>query len=265
MKPCIFCPNPRTRKRGEHIWDDWLNSENGKPIRRPGTVTVYGKDGVIVRQRPSDRLDVTSDVVCDRCNSTWMSDLSTEAKQRLEALIRRDTPTDFNDVDVLLITAFSFLKSAVLDWSTTEHNRVPCISRTACVSFRDSLTSLTYGDISFPDGLQVWIARYRPTKATDARYFNDEIRGRGPFKGYRILVLTYVVGYFMFQLTSPRWIKATRNRPPAPFFQIVGDLKSVPIWPGVSAAYWPPPAHVDSGTLDDFRQRFRRVSIPKFS
>src|SRR4029079_12587905 len=150
MKPCIFCPNPRTKKRGEHLWDDWINREDGKPIRRPGTVTIYGEDGAIVRQYPSDRLDVTSDVVCDPCNNTWMSDLSTEAKHRLEPLIRRADPTDFHEADLLTIAAFAFLKSAVLDWSTIELNRKPCISRTACVSFRESLTLLTHGDVAFP-------------------------------------------------------------------------------------------------------------------
>src|SRR2546423_15241532 len=38
--PCIFCPNRRTRKRGEHVWDDWLNREHGKDIYDPST-TYY--------------------------------------------------------------------------------------------------------------------------------------------------------------------------------------------------------------------------------
>jgi hypothetical protein len=261
-KACIFCPNPRTRKRGEHLWDDWLNREGGKDIRDQSTTYYFGPDGALIRSHPSSRIDVTLPVVCDRCNQTWMSDLSTRTKYILEPSIRRDEPRDYDTFDIVTLASFFFLKAAVLDWSV-ESIRRPCISRSACLDFRDSLVLSHDGDIAVPLNLQIWIARYRRTHRMEAQAFTEELTGQGPFKGYRILLITYVVGSFIFQLTYPRWARRTRNRPTAPFFQIVGDNQSVPIWPRVVTAYWPPPTYVDSRTLEIFRQRLRRILIPR--
>jgi hypothetical protein len=259
---CVFCNQTRTRKLGEHVWDDWLNREDGKDIYDPSTTYHYGEDGKLIRSHPSTRLNVTLDVVCDSCNHTWMSDLTSLTKALLEPSIRRDIPRDFAEDGIITLTSFAFMKSAVLDWRYADI-RTPRISRSACIAFRESLTKSDADDIAFPDGLQVWIARYRRTHKMEALTFIEEMIGARHFKGYRILVITYVVGSFIFQLTCPKWTKRTRHRPAAPFFQIIGDLRSVPIWPGVHFTSWPPPSHVDSRTLESFRERFRRVLLPR--
>ncbi len=261
--PCVFCPNPRTNKRGEHLWDDWLNRIGGKDIKDESTTNYYGFRGRFIRSHPSTRMDVTLALVCDRCNQGWMSDLSNSAKTLLEPTIRHNRPRDFDALDVVTITAFAFMKSALLDWQPIDIPRSPCISRSACLAFRHFLTSnSTTADIPLPDGLQVWIARYRRTYRMEAQAFCEEMKGARQFKGYRILVITYVVGSFIFQLTCPRWSKPTRKRISAPFFHMFGDTASVPIWPGVSAAYWPPLTYVDRSTLEGFRERFRRIRVP---
>ena len=261
MRLCIFCDNPRTIKHGEHVWDNWLNREGGKDIRRPSRAFFYGVGGKLVREYPTDRLEVTLPVVCDPCNNEWMSDLSNHAKDRLEGCIRRDQPAHFDFHDILILTSFFFLKSAVLDWSVESQTRTPCISRANCLAFRLSLVADGSDDIALPLGLQVWIAHYRRTHVMEAQALIDELTGRGLYRGYRIVLITYVVGSFIFQLAFPRWRKRTRNRPAAPFFQMLGDVQSVAIWPGVETAHWPPPAHVDSRSLEIFRERFRRVTI----
>jgi hypothetical protein len=260
--PCIFCPNPRTIKRGEHLWDDWLNREDGKDIYDPSTTYYYGADGVLIRSHKSTRLNVALNVVCDRCNNTWMSDISNHAKTILEPSIRRDTPRHFDDLDIVTTTAFAFMKSAVLDWQPNV-KRPRRISRPACMAFRASLMPGSKGDIAFPDGLQLWLAKYKRTRKMEAFSYVDELIGKRNLKGYRILVITYLVGSFIFQLTLPRWTKRTRHRAPAPFFQIIGDIESVPIWPGVLSAYWPPIADVNGRTLQVFRERFRTIRVPR--
>jgi hypothetical protein len=226
------------------VWDDWLNREDGKEIRRPSTASRYGIGGELLREYPTDRLEVTLPVVCDPCNNRWMSDLSNHARTLLEPSTRRDQPLMLDEQGVLTITAFAFLKSAVLDWMATDNGRQPVISRAACTAFRDSLADPSYvGDVALPVGLQVWIARYRRTRTMEALAFTEEMTGARHFKGYRILVITYVVGSFIFQLTLPRWVKVARKRTTAPFFQVFGDIVSVPIWPGITTAHWPPPTY----------------------
>jgi hypothetical protein len=263
---CIFCSNPRTNKRGEHVWDDWLNREGGKERRDPSTTFYYGSGGELIRKHDSIRMDVTVDMVCDSCNSTWMSDLTTRMKDLLEPSIRRDQPVYLDTLALMTLVSFAFMKSAVLDWYAVRKDRTACISRTTCAAFRRSLTSDSFdGSIALPDGLQAWIARYRRTHAMEALAFCEEMAGARQFKGYRILVITYVVGSFIFQLTYPRWAKVTRNRPTAPFFQVIGDVLSAPIWPGVDSADWPPLLYVESRTLESFRERFRRIRVPLIS
>src|SRR5262249_60849835 len=108
---CIFCPNPRTRKRGEHVWDDWINRKDGKDIRDASTTYYYGANEVLIRQHPSVRIDVTIGVVCDECNNTWMSDLTTRVKALLEHCIRDDKPRDFDTIEIVPLTACAFIKS----------------------------------------------------------------------------------------------------------------------------------------------------------
>jgi hypothetical protein len=127
--PCIFCPKPRTIKRGEHVWDDWLNRKDGKEIHDPSTTYYYGTEGKLIRKHQSVRLDVTLDVVCDPCNTTWMSDLTTRTKDLLEQIIRSDRPRDFNELDIVTLTSFAFMKSAVLDWRTRDSGRKPELER----------------------------------------------------------------------------------------------------------------------------------------
>ena len=81
----------------------------------------------------------------------------------------------------------------------------------------------------------------------------------GPFRGYGVLVITYVVGAFAFQLA--RWRRHSKRRAPLPVItQVqVWDAASTAIWPDVGAASWPPPKHLDGRAIEDFRERFKTV------
>lgn len=266
VSPCIFCPNPRTNKRGEHVWDNWLNRIGGKEIREPSTTSHYGFGHELIREHRSAQLDVTIPVVCGECNNTWMSDISNRTKAIIEPSVRRDEPRDFYEEDIVTLTAFAFMKSAVIDWSRPKESGKPCISRQMCLSFRSSLTDADSADITLPRGLQVWIARYKRRFTMEAQAFNEEVTDARYLKGYRVLVITYFVGSFMFQLTCPayRGLPGGKRAAP-PSFIAVNDQRAVLIWPDVSFASWPPLTHVDSGSLESFRERFRHVRVPRLS
>jgi hypothetical protein len=258
-KPCIFCDNPRTNKRGEHVWDDWFNRIAGVPIRMEATLFECGEDGVLIRQRPAHKLDAAKPVVCDTCNNEWMSDLTGGAKHELEDSIRANKSVDLDAEAIVVVSAWAFLKTAVLDWGE-EDKRPPRISRACCTTFRDSLVTSHSGDIAIPKGFQLWLAQYRSDRAFEAVVQVDELRVIGPYRGYAILVVTYIIGNLIFQATFPRWIGLVgTRRPPLPAFYRINDQHSVPIWPFVDAAYWPPLGQVTSSTFKDFRERFRRV------
>lgn len=134
--------NPRTNKRGEHVWDNWLNREAGKQIYDPSTTYYYGLGGDLIRQHDSVGLDVTLSLVCDQCNNGWMSDLTTRVRDLLEPSIRRDQPVDLDAEAIVTLTSYAFMKSALLDWHATSSKRVSCLSRSDCLAFCRSLTSV---------------------------------------------------------------------------------------------------------------------------
>ena len=89
--------------------------------------------------------------------------------------------------------------------------------------------------------------------------FTEELIGALHLKGYRILVTTYLVDLFLFQLTVPRWNKPGRPRLPYVLFDASGDDRAVQLWPVDGIAYWPPFRDIDSSALESFRERFRRI------
>jgi hypothetical protein len=263
MRACIFCPNPRTTKRGEHIWDDWLNREHGEHLRFHYHVYEYGSGDEPIREYPARKLDQTSGVVCDSCNNTWMNELTEQAKHALEGFIRYDRSATLLELGILTTVCFAFMKSAVLDY-TYEETRPPYISPSACSRFRLWLSGAS--DTPWlPDGLQVWIAWYRRKRQMEARtWINGLNFTSGTFKGYKVLLITYVVGSLALQITLPRWTKHLRKQGRLPSFNQgpIWDDACIPIWPGVHTARWPPPKYLDHAALEDFQKRFRTVNVP---
>ena len=264
MKPCIFCPNPRTKAKGEHVWDDWLNRENGRSLKIRSTVGELGENGVLIREYPTRRINVTKDVVCDECNHEWMSDLTTHAKLTLEGFIRFERAATLLELGIVTIAAFAFMKAAVLDYSA-ENVRSPYFSPAVCHRFRASLQS-DRAAVFLPEGFQVWIANYRSTRRRELLFWIDSFAiTAGPFTGYSALVITYVVGAFVFQITYPRWMRFGKRRPGRPFLTQPGiwDSASIPIWPNVDAATWPPPKYLNGGSLQNFRERLKTILVPR--
>jgi hypothetical protein len=187
-----------------------------------------------------------------------MNDLSGYAKSILEASIRRGAPRTLDHFEIVAVSAFAFMKAAVLDWSQ-EDQRGPRIPRAVCTDFRTSLVSDLSPTVRFPDGLQVWLASYNRSRKMEARSHIDELVAGPPLKGHIILVITYLVGSFVFQLTFPSWPGPKKKRLYTPTFDLPPDRRTVLIWPDVPSAKWPPVEQLSGSTFGDFRERLRRV------
>lgn len=259
----MFCPNRRTRDAGEHIWDDWLNRLNGRPVRTRYTVTEYGRKGTVLRVYHARRMEAAKAVVCDECNHTWMSDITNHTKATIEGFIRYERAATLLELGIVTIVAFAFMKSAVLDYSV-EDARNPYISRAMASRFRESLCS-PHGVLAIPDGVQVWLAWYRARQLETQFWIDGFTFTEGVFRGYRVMVITYMVGHFAFQLTYPRWTERTRRRAPIPLITQARfwDEGSVLIWPNPMRPVWPPPKYLNRAALEDFRKRFRKLRVPR--
>src|SRR6187401_1511112 len=88
---CIFCLTNKVSKRGEHIWDDWLNRIDGRTIRRKYLFKhEEPTSGEVIHEYLRTSVDLKWPVVCAECNNGWMSDITNDSKRSLEAIIRLD-------------------------------------------------------------------------------------------------------------------------------------------------------------------------------
>src|SRR4051794_25024322 len=118
MPPCAFCPNPATTKRGEHVFDNWLNRKDGRHIEQDYTVIETGPNGQLLRTFGSRSINVTKSVVCDQCNHGWMSDVTNATKTTAEGFIRHRRPATLLPIGLATIASFAFMKAAVVDFDS---------------------------------------------------------------------------------------------------------------------------------------------------
>lgn len=144
--PCIFCPEPRTNKLGEHVFDDWLNRIDGQVIKDRYTFTQTGEDGRVIRTLKKRKIDTTVPVVCDACNNGWMSDMTNETKATAEGIIRYQRPVTLLPLGIATLATFIFMKAAVID----AEYKTGFFSRTTCLRFAESR--------KLPPGIQVWLS-----------------------------------------------------------------------------------------------------------
>jgi hypothetical protein len=248
-KPCIFCPNPRTHKSGEHVWDDWVNWLDGKAIKDKYQYTQEDSQGNVTRQHLSSKIRATRAVVCDACNQGWMSDLTNETKATAEGMIRDARPVTLLPLGIATIASFTFMKAAVLDTD----NKKPYFSSAVCAHFKDTF--------ELPRGVQIWLACYRGPKRFETFVeTSNSLLGSSRFAGYRFYVFTYLIGRLLIQLTFPSWTRLSRRRPPLPAL-VAADYWnqfSIAIYPDTERATWPPLNHLDVDGALAFRNRFSK-------
>ena len=251
MRPCAFCP--RDANTAEHVFDDWLNREDGRTIKRPYTNIQTGRGGVLLRTYRSQAINVTRPVVCSHCNNEWMSDIALASREALSGFVRHERPATLLPLGILTVAQLGFLKASVIDFADKSGFFSPRVRTT----FRRTLRP--------PDGTQVWIAWFRSRRAMANYSHLDGLTVRvGVFKGFEIAVYTYVIGLFALQLTCPIWRKPSKRKGPCPVIRQALDWEraAIPIWPHVHAATWPPAEYLTDDLLNAFRERFRRLNTP---
>jgi hypothetical protein len=251
MEPCAFCPNPATTKRGEHLFDDWVNLNDGKP--RTYHRTEHGIGGEFISRQRARRVNVTMPVVCDPCNHGWMSALSNDASRILRDAVFRATPMRLNRTALHTITAYAVMKSIV-------HERGQADGPFA---FSMRAAQRLAQTRRIPPGVQVWIASIRSDREHHARGAIGVAHFRKAHRGYRLHVYTHCLNYFVWQLTMPRWPKRIPPPQPLPFVRqiAVWDDVAVPIWPDVRIADWRNLTALTDSVFNDFVDRWSRAEI----
>jgi hypothetical protein len=145
-RKCAFCDNDA--ESGEHLWDDWINKRLPKKTKFNSSKRLaIGSDPI---KFVSSGLNEKIPVVCTPCNSGWMSEITSQIRQRFSETILSQEPTSLAAKDAALLAAFAFMKAAVKDYCYSGDDTF--FSAALRSRFKDSL--------SVPPSTRMWIAAY---------------------------------------------------------------------------------------------------------
>lgn len=246
-RSCAFCTNAANSP--EHIFDDWLNRESGRTVRRDYVFEEAGGDDVVRRTHAARLIGVTRKVVCKACNHGWMSDLSNHVRQRFDRAVHKCSSLTLEDLDAVTLTAYAFMKAVVVDHAL---DRKPLFEPSVRHRFR--------ADFSLPDGLQLWAAAHAGPFAVHAWHRTIELKG-AQYGGFNFYIFTYRLGHLLLQLTCPRWRKTTRRSLPWPALNQSDDWTgtAIELWPFAASVDWPPTYQIEGKALEQFRDRFHQL------
>jgi hypothetical protein len=251
MRKCAFCSTDAVKRGGEHIWDDWLNralpSERFRVKQRLSHRDAFKEyDRKVIKEKLP--------VVCEKCNNTWMSDLTGRVKDHFQDAIINGTSLSFAVRDTALLAAFAFMKAVVADHAIQKD--YPCFTRTDRERFRESLT--------IPSGVQMWIAAYQGVKRYSGRCCNAILTPNepSPFYGIEFYSFTYVVGQLALQVHAARWKHIHRRIIPLPVINPHDQWRPAAIrfWPSDGSTFsWPPSKYLGDNIIEAF---INRLSLP---
>ncbi len=180
---------------GEHIWPAWLSKLLPKTRYRNERV-----DGEAKSTWTTTKLDQTANVVCKRCNETWMSELESHAKSLLADVIINGKRTTFGYDDLKFLAAYAFEKSVIANYQTLSILGEPISTRAQRERFRTSL--------ELPPDIRIWVSSFqghaRYSGRSNPRYARTTA-DPPPFNDLDIYTHTYVVGHLVFQVLAYRF------------------------------------------------------------
>src|SRR5271169_3869635 len=188
-RECAFCSTTADIS-GEHLWSAWMDALFPGKKR----FTVKNEKGEVTAQWDKPALDWKANVVCGRCNSTWMSKIENDhAKPALTDLIldKLDIPIAESRANSIALFAF---KSAVV-FNHLRPVADPFFPQSARHNFREVR--------AIPGNVRMWMAGFLPVGKGEVQtvYHNGALPNGNRI---RLYVCTYAVGHFVFQVLAAR-------------------------------------------------------------
>jgi hypothetical protein len=250
-KKCAFCPEDAVEKGGEHLWDDWLNKALPETLYRARR--QYSLDSPVI-EFDSDSLTEKLPVVCEKCNSGWMSTLTEKVQLVFNRTILEGEPFSLGPKDAELLAAFTFMKAVVTNHAIDYD---PFFTRADRERFRT--------ERAVPPLLKMWFARFqgaaRMSTKNNISIISQNEDPDGPLYGLEFCSHTYVVGQLVLQLLAPRWKKLSdRGKPlitlsPHASWNAAATL----FWPHAGGLLsWPPSKWFADDAIQEFIYRFKQ-------
>jgi len=152
-KNCIFCQGSGMSK--EHFWPDWLRSHFNTTNNDKHTSEVHSSEAKSQptlkskNERPGNLITKKFRVVCETCNSGWMSQLEKSVKPLLIPLIENND-ISFNQAQLTKLAKWAVMKVIVAEQSEDDTQVTP-------ESDRNSF----YENLVIPEYFRVYIGKHK--------------------------------------------------------------------------------------------------------
>jgi hypothetical protein len=243
-RECAFCP-ATAKMSGEHICSDWM----GDLFPGQKTFRNLSPDLKSPQSWTSSKLDWKAGVVCEPCNSGWMSDVESQhAKPAMEDLIsgKLDIPIPQSRANSIALFAF---KTAVILDQMNQGRAGLFFPRLARHRFRERL--------EIPFNVRMWMAGFLPR--TKGGCFSLYFESKPDYPDvFQLYVFNFIVGHFVFQVVAER-CPTFLTLFPTPGFENL----AVPFWPHIPVGcVWPPEVVLTTtDKFEEFAKRWQRLNI----
>ena len=237
---------------GEHIFSDWMNRVLGyRKYNITKTDSLHGD----FKPWAAKSLNLKAKVVCEDCNSGWMSELENNlALPVLGSMLNKAYPFCLMPSGTAALSCFAF-KGAVVCDHLEIGRRKPFYSPSARNRFKLSL--------DIPPGIQIWLSTLN-TRVLRVLWRTDYYEPPpGPMRGLEIYVLTYIVGYVVIQVSSVRAVNRVKHKRMGRLIQDPA-MKDIcyQIWPSLGTVInWPTPGHLRDDMIEEFCGRWKSLTV----
>lgn len=229
---CESAPSvPHSAKlSAEHITSEWMGE------MFPGRKDFKSTDHLgNERSWTAPGLDIKAKVVCEACNTGWMSEIEDKhAKPTMSPLMRGEINAMFGKEQARSLALFAFKSAVVVDYA--QRHRDPFFSRRQRHAFREHLF--------IPQAVTMWMTPYIPhirKRRFDYRvgFYKGELT---PGYQLQLYICTFGLAALAFQVVAHKQMLFS-DFVPLPGF----DDLAVPFWPALQPGYiWPGPNFIRS-------------------
>lgn len=221
-RQCLFCPSPVNSK--EHVFSNWIvkDLKHAEAIK-----ATIGKKLSFYLAKP----EIKVGVVCKSCNNTWMSNLETDNKPVIQAMVN-DNPCSLTTEEQAVLSRWTVMKAMVVDAINSQR---PLFYGS---SEREQLRTLS----TIPAGTLIWLGRL---SAKAFHVGGTDVWGdidKTP-KAFHGCVTNIVMGHLVIQIFTghaPSQLlpngKLFVNCRPGKW-----ETNLLDVWPTTADLHWPPP------------------------
>ena len=185
-----------------------------------------------------DNPEIRMRCVCQKCNNGWMSDIESENKPHMLAMMNGKAIV-LEPTQQKLLTRWAILKAMIIDGSSPKRRSIPFYDHSERASMKPPLRSL-------PVGTFTWIGRLSVKAGLHAGLTDTFGRIDNVAKASHGCITTIIVGHLVIQVATTHVLPMFATmRLHSRYKHGAWNVNLLEIWPVFGEKHWPPPFSFD--------------------